>query len=502
MNVLFVSSEVAPFAKSGGLGDVSAALPRQLHAVGHDVRIVMPMYPRVRNVKDAVFVEAVNDLVLQLGTHTVHFSIWVTHMPGTTLPVYMVRCPGLYDRPSLYGQADDEHLRFIVLSYAAFKVAQHTGFAPDVIHTNDWQTALIPLLLRTRFAWDRLFARTKTVVTIHNLGHQGTFPSSILPDTGLHDSRHLFHQGHLEQGRLGLLLTGLLYADAITTVSPTYAREIQTPEQGVGLDAFLRARRDVLSGILNGIDEDEWNPEADPHLLFPFNAANLEGKERNKRHLLSLLKMPYRREVPVIGLVSRLVWQKGLDLVTKVLPTLLQRHRFQFVVLGKGEPKYADFFRTLQRAFPHKVHFDAAFNEQKAHLIEAGVDMFLMPSRYEPCGLNQMYSLRYGSVPIVHKTGGLADTVWNWNEHTGHGTGFVFENFDESGLAWGIQRALQVWGSGEGAHRARWQHIQRNGMDLPFGWRHRIARYEALYEGLVPDAPRRPRADASDGAGA
>jgi starch synthase len=488
MNVLFVSSEVAPFAKSGGLGDVSAALPRQLHAAGHDVRVVMPMYPRVRNVKGAVFVEAVPDLTLSLGAHTVHFSIWVTHMPGTSLPVYMVRCPGLYDRPSLYGQAPDEHLRFIVLSYAAFKVAQHTGFAPDVIHTNDWQTGLMPLLLRTRFSWDRLFARTKTVLTIHNLGHQGAFPASILPDTGLGDSRHLFHQEHLARGRLGLLATGLLYADAITTVSPTYAREIQTPEQGVGLDDILRARRHVLSGILNGIDEEEWNPAADPHLLFPFDTDNLDGKERNKKHLLSLVKLPYRREVPVVGLVSRLVWQKGLDLVTKVLPTLLQQHRFQLVVLGKGEPRYADFFRSMMRAFPHKVWFDAGFNEGKAHLIEAGADLFLMPSRYEPCGLNQMYSLRYGTVPIVHRTGGLADTVWPYNERSGHGTGFVFEHFDEGGLAWAITRALQVWGTGDGAYRTRWQQIMRNGMDLPLGWRHRLARYVDLYEGLVPAA--------------
>jgi starch synthase len=488
MKILFVSSEVAPFAKSGGLGDVSAALPRQLHAAGHDVRIVMPMYPRVRNVKGAVFVEAAGPVTLSLGGHEVRFSIWVTELPGTTLPVYLIHCPGLYDRPSLYGQAADEHLRFIVLSYAAFKVAQHTGFAPDILHCNDWQTGLIPLLLQTRFSWDRLFARTKTVLTIHNLGHQGAFPASILPDTGLADSRHLFHQEHLARGRLNLLATALLYADAITTVSPTYAREIQTPEQGVGLDDILRSRRHVLTGILNGIDEQEWDPEADPHLMFPFNASTLDGKEGNKKHLMSLLHLPYRREVPVVGLVSRLVWQKGIDLVTRVLPTLLQRHRFQLVVLGKGEPKYLDFFRSMMRAFPHKVWFDSAFNEAKAHLIEAGADLFLMPSRYEPCGLNQMYSLRYGTVPVVHKTGGLADTVWPFDESTGQGTGFVFDHFDETGLSWALGRALSVWGTGDGVYRTRWQRLMRNGMTLPLGWRHRLPRYVDLYERLVPEA--------------
>jgi len=487
MNVLFVSSEVAPFAKSGGLGDVSAALPRSLSASGHDVRVVMPFYPRVR-VPGRVISEVKRNIVMDIGPHRVVFSIFSTTMPQTGVPVYLVHCPGLYDRPGLYGYKHDEHLRFIVLSWAALKICQHVQFAPDVAHVNDWQTALIPLLLKTRFAWDRLFARTKTVLTLHNIGHQGTFGAGILNDTGLADSAHLFHQDELRAGRLGLLMTGLLHADAITTVSPTYAREIQTPEQGVGLDGVLRARGASLVGILNGIDEDEWNPAADHYLPASFTSGDLAGKEVCKRSLMHGVKLPYHEEVPVIGLVSRLVWQKGLDLVFNVMPHLLRTARFQLVVLGKGEPRYEDFFRTLARAFPNKVHFDSAFNESKAHQIEAGVDMFLMPSRYEPCGLNQMYSLRYGTVPIVHKTGGLADTVWPFDEKSGHGTGFVFEHFDDHGLNWVVRRALSVWGTGQGAHRERWRHIQRNGMDLPFGWRHRIGRYVELYERLARGA--------------
>ena len=484
MNVLFVSSEVAPFAKSGGLGDVSAALPRQLDALGHDVRVVMPMYPRVK-LPGVVFQEVAADVVLHLGPHTVRFSLFTAPMPGTRMPVYFVRCPALFDRPSLYGSSPDEHLRFAVLSWAAFKACQHTGFAPDILHVNDWQTALVPLLLKTRFEWDRLFARTKSVITLHNIGHQGTFPAHVLPETGLGDSAHLFHQDELRAGRLGYLLTGLLHADAITTVSPTYAREIQTPEQGVRLDPVLRARRDSLHGILNGIDEDEWNPADDHHLPSSFSAEHLEGKETCKQALMASLRLPYRPDVPVIGLVSRLVWQKGLDLCTRVLPSLLRHQRCQLVVLGKGEPAYEEFFRTLAMAFPHKVAYDSAFNEQRAHLIEAGADMFLMPSRYEPCGLNQMYSLRYGTVPIVHKTGGLADTVWNFDEKTNKGTGFVFDHFDDAGLIWALRRALDVWGTGTGAHRARWKIIQRNGMGLPLGWKHRVGRYVELYERLA-----------------
>lgn len=483
MKILFVSSEVAPFAKSGGLGDVSAALPRELAAQGHDVRVVMPLYPRVH--AHGTFTPIKRDVDVDLGRHRVRMGLYASTMPGTQIPVYGIQNHHLFDRPSLYGSADDEHVRFALLCWGALKTAQHTGFAPDIIHINDWQTGLIPLLLKTRFAWDQLFANTKTVLTLHNLGHQGTFPAHILPDTGLGDSAHLFHNDELREGRLSYLLTGILYADAITTVSPTYAREIQTPDQGVRLDPFLRSRRDVLSGILNGIDEDEWNPEKDPHIPGHFTSKNLAGKAINKEALMTGIRQAYRPEVPVVGLVSRLVWQKGLDLAVEVLPQLLRRHRFQLVVLGKGEPKYEEFFRLLQRAFPHKVHYDGAFNERKAHLIEAGADMFLMPSRYEPCGLNQMYSLRYGTVPIVHKTGGLADTVWQYDEGTGRGTGFVFEHFDANGLSWAMRQAFSVWGSGEGAYRRRWEGIMRNGMDLPFGWRHRIGRYLEIYSQLT-----------------
>lgn len=487
VNVLFVASEVAPFAKTGGLGDVSAALPRALRARGHDVRVVMPMYPRVFE-KGRTFEPLLRDVSVDLGGTEVRFSVMTCPLPGTDVPVYFVRCPGLYDRPSIYTQDADEHLRFALLSFAALVIAQRLGFAPDIVHANDWQTALLPLLVKTVFAWDRLFAKTRTVLTIHNIGHQGSFPASVLPKIGLGRDAHHLHQDQLRDGRLNFLLTGILYANAITTVSPTYAREIQRPEHGVGLDAFLRDRSKVLFGILNGVDDGDWSPETDIHLPARFSADSLEGKEVCKRELLRAARLPYAEHVPVIGVVSRLVWQKGFDLCFGVLPRLLSTRAVQLVVLGTGEPKYESFFSNLGRRFPKHVVHRAGFSEPLAHLVEAGSDLFLMPSRYEPCGLNQMYSLRYGTPPIVHRTGGLADTVSHYEPRRARGNGFVFDHFDEGGLKFGLDSALAAWGTGRGEDREAFRTLQRRGMRERFGWAERAADYEKVYRKIAPPA--------------
>ena len=484
MNILLVSSEVAPLAKVGGLGDMSAALPRALRAEGHDVRIVMPYYSRVR--RSAVEVEpGLSDLKVTLGHHQVHFGVDKTVLPDSDVPIYLVRCGGLYDREGVYGDGPDEHLRFTLLNWAALIVAQSLQFKPDVIHLNDWQTSLIPLLLKTMFAWDELFSQTKTVLTIHNLGHQGTFGAHILRDTGLETAAHLLHQDQLSAGRLSFLLTGIMYADAVTTVSPTYAREILTSDQGVGLDPFLRARADALFGILNGIDTTIWNPATDPHLPACYSAEDLSGKSRCKEMLLQLSGLSFDPTMPVLGVVSRLVWQKGFDLCEQVLPRLLRNRRFQLVVLGTGEPRYEQFFSRLRAVFPHRVGFHRTFSEPLAHLVEAGSDFFLMPSRYEPCGLNQMFSLAYGTPPIVHRTGGLADTVQLWHPEIQAGNGFIFDHFNAEGLSWSIDYALSTYGDGSLGARERMKVLRQNGMRADHGLAKMAKEYEEVYRFVV-----------------
>lgn len=482
MKILFVSSEVAPFAKTGGLGDVCSALPRALRAAGHDVRVVLPYYARVAEGKHAVR-PLIPTLTQELGAYRAHFTTLEATLPGSDVPVYLVHCPQLYGRQGIYTQDPDEHRRFALLGWAALRIAQQLRFAPDIVHVNDWQSALVPLTLRSVLRWDRLFESTRTVLTLHNVGHQGGFPAEVLGDLGLAAAADMFHQEQLSQGKLSFLLSGILHANAITTVSPTYAREICTPEHGVGLDGFLRGRRDVLFGILNGIDDQEWNPAVDALLPHRYSAGDLSGKVLCQEELSRQMRLPHVRGVPRIGIVSRLAWQKGFDLCERVLPRLLATRNVQLVVLGSGEPRYEAFFSRLAHAAPHRVAFVNRFSEKLAHLIEAGSDLFLMPSRYEPCGLNQMYSLAYGTPPIVHRTGGLADTVSLFDRASGRGNGFVFDSFDERGLGWALGYALECH-----ADRGAWHQLVQNGMREDFSWTRRVGEYEALYRMLNPEA--------------
>ena len=481
MRILFVSAEVAPFAKVGGLGDVAAALPRHLHARGHDVRVFVPLYRRARaGPYEFEAVPGLENLQMSIGHHSVRFSVVQASLPGTKLGIYFVHCPALYDREAIYTQDHDEHFRFIVLSWAALVACQHLGFSPEICHANDWQTALLPLLLRTRFDWDRQrFGDTRTLLTIHNLMHQGVFGAATLGDTGMADSAHLFHQDQLQAGMINFLLTGILYAGAVTTVSPTYAKEIQSDEMGAGLAPFLRARSSTVVGVLNGIDESEWSPESDLHIARRYSRGSLSAKEYNKQALLENLGLPYAREIPVVGIVSRFVGQKGLDLVPEALIPLLARGRLQLTVLGSGDASLEARFAALQSRFRKHVCFYRGFSNPLAHMIEAGADIFLMPSRYEPCGLNQMYSLRYGTVPIVRKTGGLADTVEPFNRNTGSGTGFVFREISPEALYRALTEALTVW-----PDRRAWRQLQDNGMSRDYSWNTQVATYETVYRRL------------------
>jgi starch synthase len=475
MNILGVTSEMVPYAKTGGLADVMGALPRYLEQRGHDVRVFMPLYDRV-DTAALTFESVIDDLPVKLGGHLFRTKVL---RDANNPTAYFVHCPALYARGSIYTHSPDEHRRFLVLSNAALLASQRMGFAPDVLHCHDWQSAMLPLILKTQFKWDRLFAKTRTLLTIHNMNYQGGFSSDILPDLNLRGSEHLLHQDYLRQGRINFMLHGVLYADGVSTVSPTYAKEIQTPEHGAGMDPFLRARSSTVVGVLNGVDYEEWSPEKDKHIPHKYSADDLEGKELNKQALLKSMGLPYVKGVPLVGIVSRMASQKGFDLIPDVLPNLLAGRNMQLIVLGSGESRLESMFASLQRAFPKQVSFYRGFSNPLAHMIEAGADLFLMPSRYEPCGLNQMYSLRYGTVPVVHRTGGLADTVQNWNPYDRSGTGFVFNHHDAGGLRWALGSALKVY-----RDQDAWRQLMLNGMAKDYSWDNQARIYELLFERL------------------
>lgn len=477
LDIIFASAEVAPLAKTGGLADVAAALPAYLHQAGHDVRLLMPRYALLEKQDLKIRkVSQLQNLVLHAGSRDIPYSIDRTFLPGTNLPAFLLRCPELYGRDSIYTEDADEHLRFILLSRAALEMCQHMRFAPDIVHCHDWHTALIPLYLRTLYAGDTLFRKSRSVMTIHNIGYQGVFGAGILDELGLGAAAELLHQDDLKAGQINFLKTGLLHADLITTVSPTYAQEIQGAEYGAGLDGILRQRADSVIGILNGVDYAEWNPATDGLIAANFTADELGGKKTCKRALMKALGLSAGIEQPLIGIVSRLVGQKGFELVENVLPGLLFEREFSLVVLGSGESRYERLFTRLQEVLPARVSFRKGYNNELAHQIEAGADLFLMPSRYEPCGLNQMYSLKYGTVPIVRKTGGLADSVQAVDAESASGTGIVFEHYDDNGLRWALRTALDLY-----ANAPVFRQIMLNGMAEDFSWQSQGALYEVLF---------------------
>ncbi len=481
LRIALTSSEVAPFAKTGGLGDVVAALARYLAAAGQDVRTFLPLYARIDTAgRGFVPVSFLQDVPLRMGERTFQFDVWTAPLPGSGVPVYFIHCPALYGRDGFYSQDADEGLRFAFLSRAVLECCQRMGWGPDVFHCNDWHTALLPLYLRTLYAWDGLFAHSRSVLTLHNVGYQGVFGAGVLGELDLTPFASYLHQEDLAAGRINFLKTGLLYAGVLTTVSRTHAEEIQTDRYGMGLQGMLRARRHQLFGIVNGIDAAEWDPANDPRIPHPYSVDDLSGKELDKLHLLASLGLDADPGAPLLGIVSRLTAQKGIDLCFEVLPTLLRQRNVRLAILGSGEPRYEEMFGQLQHGFPGRVCFYRGYNEPLAHLIEAGADIFLMPSLYEPCGLNQMYSQRYGTPPVVRKTGGLADTVEPFDRERGTGTGFVFEHYTPEGLAWAAHQAIDTY-----YERPLWQRLIANGMRRDFSWETQVQRYLDLYRALI-----------------
>lgn len=464
-----VASEAEPFARSGGLGDVLGALPAALAAQGHSVATVLPRYGWIplgglRRVYE--------HLVIWLG-HTP----WRTDVYGTTereVEVFFLDCPPLYNREGLYGangvDYPDNAVRFAVLARGALEIVRRL-FRPQVVHCHDWQAALAGPYMRHALALDPTFLGIRLVLTIHNLGYQGLFAPEVLPAVGL--DQCLYRPEALEfWGQVNFLKGGIVFADAITTVSRTYAREIQTPEFGHGLDGLLRARSAVLTGILNGADYSQWNPETDPFIAARYSAEDLSGKRACKRDLLAECGFDPDEDRPVIGMVSRLAAQKGFDLVAEAAEELA-RENVYLVILGTGDPYYEDRMRRLAAEHPRNVAVRIAFDNALAHKIEAGADMFLMPSRYEPCGLNQIYSLRYGTVPIVRATGGLEDTV----DET---TGFKFADSSAAALLEAVRRALAAYRNREG-----WQAMMIRGMRKDYSWDASARQYAALYRRLL-----------------
>ena len=481
LRICFVTSETTPYAKTGGLADVSGALLKFLHAGGHDIRLFMPAYSRIsRDQFELEPVPGLSDLSLTLGTHRYAFSMLTPRAAGARNIVYLVDCPECYDRPALYTADADEHRRFLLMTHAAFLCCQYLKFAPQVMHFNDWHSAAGPLLRRTVYAWDSLFARTRTVLTVHNIGYQGVIGAASLPELLPAADAGLLDQAALAAGHINLLGAGLAHADLITTVSPTYAREIQTPEFGMGLDPVLRARSSAVVGILNGVDYDDWDPRHDRYLPQHFDPGLLSIKSQLKQALLRRLKLHEGARTALIGIVSRLAEQKGFDLLFEALPRLMAAREFNLAVLGNGEARYEAFFTRLQQLFPARVHFHLGYSDELAHWIEGASDMFLMPSRYEPCGLNQMYSLRYGTVPIVRRTGGLADSVQHFDPRLGLGTGIVFNDYDTGAVIWAVGTALDIYHD-----QKAWDRLVRNGMAQDFSWSRQVPQYVNAYERLI-----------------
>ncbi|MFP5209116.1 MAG: glycogen synthase GlgA [Acidobacteriota bacterium] len=481
MRIVFAASECAPFAKSGGLADVVGALPRELAQLGHEVTVYLPLYAAVRQHIEGERTYAVRSLTIPFRGYN-RFAGIVDGGTAAGVKYYFVECPELFDRQELYGPRGNDYPdnaeRFGLFCRAVIEAAKQLG-VPHVFHVHDWQTALIPVYLRTVYAGDPVLRGVASVLTIHNAGYQGRFPPATIEQ--LLFPWEIFTMEKVEHyNSFNFLKGGMVYSDLLTTVSRRYAIEIQTPEYGERLEGVLRQRAADLRGILNGVDYAEWDPAADVNLAAHYTPADLAGKRVCRGDLLHAFGLEHVAETtPVIGILSRFVSQKGLDLVTQIAGELMRRD-VAVVALGTGEPVYEQFFRDWAPENPGKVAAQIHQDEALAHKIEGGADLLLMPSRYEPSGLNQIYSIKYGTVPVVHATGGLDDTIEEWDAEQGTGTGFKFGRYDSGALLAAIDRALAVF-----QDRETWQRLMRNGMARDFGWERPAREYEEVYAEAV-----------------
>lgn len=488
MKIVMASSEVTPLAKTGGLADVCGSLPVALSQLGHDVSVIMPAYRRHITRSEIEIAGTEHTFEVPVGAKAVSGQLLRARLPESNVDIILVDQPYFFDRAELYREKGvdykDNCERFVFFCRAAMEAIRLLDWSVDILHCHDWQAGLIPAYLRCEYQHARGYERIATLMTIHNLAYQGRFWHWDMVLTGL-DWKY-FNWKQMEfYGDLNLLKTGIVFADAITTVSRRYAMEIQTPEHGCGLDGVLQQRRDVLFGIINGVDYSVWNPEQDEHLPLKYSVTNWrEGKAASKQALQAEYGLPSSPQVPVIGLIGRLADQKGWDLVADVMMRWVREMDCQWVILGTGEPNYHELLSSMAREYPARLGVKLEFSERLAHLVEAGSDMFLMPSRYEPCGLNQLYSLKYGTPPVVRATGGLADTVCDVTSQSlddGRANGFSFEEYHASALEETLRRALSIYVQQPDV----WEKIVTVGMKQDWSWASSARQYVALYESCI-----------------
>jgi starch synthase len=482
LKILYLSAECVPFAKTGGLADVAGALPKAIRALGHDIRVAMPRYGRIDADKFELK-RIIERLDVPMDERTEPATVYegCIGRGQDCTPVLFIDSPRYFDRQGIYMYPDDAE-RFIFFSRAALELCRRLDWQPDVIHCNEWHTALIPNWLRTIYAEQPFYRGIGALYTAHNLEYQGIFGYRVLEIAGLADTGYIAHPDLAPDLNyvVDLMARGIWFADIINTVSETYAREILTPERGERLDPVLRDRADRIFGILNGIDTELYDPQADPHIAARYDAATLDARCACKVGLQSELKLPQRRDAPLIGFIGRLSDHKGFDLITAVADTLLQREACQLAVMGTGEMRYHEALNALAARYPDQVAIQLTFNRPLEQRIYAGSDIFLMPSRFEPCGLNQMIAMRYGAVPVVHATGGLADTVENYSPATGKGNGFSFEHYDADSLLATLARALET-----SRHADTWRELQRRCMAIDFSWQRSAGKYVELYRRAI-----------------
>lgn len=481
MKIAFVATEAVPYAKTGGLADVAGSLPGELEKLGCEVKLFIPKYFIIDETKHGLYYNwDIGEMPIRINSIIRPVHIHQSKLPGTNVEVNFIDCPHYFHRHRIYTNDSDEDERFILFTKGVIETLQRLQWAPDVIHCNDWQTGLLPLFIKDNYKWDKLFDHTASLFTIHNMGYQGLFSETALLNAEI-KRKWFYPDGPVKHnGAVSFMKTGIVFADILNTVSNKYSHEILKPELGAGLDDVLRERKKDLFGILNGVDYNVWNPETDIYIPHHYSAKDLSGKKKNKKILLNHFNMPFNEKVPLIGIISRMVAQKGFDIFALATDKLMALNA-QWIILGSGEEQYEDLFRQLAHKIPHKVGTYIGYNNELSHLIEAGADLFLMPSHYEPCGLNQIYSLKYGTVPVVKKTGGLADTVNDWDElnHFGidTGTGFTFSDHTNLALYKCVKRALNNFNNPKA-----WIKIQQNGMAKDYSWEHSAEQYIELYK--------------------